>query len=167
MTDNNAASSGEFNADEFLAASFSNNFESKLELVPKGDYPGIIEKVDNARKISPNDSSKKPFGTVDVTFVLDAPEISAQLNREPLRMKMQMFLDLDASGKLDGGKNRNLALGRLQDACGVTAPWSWTDFVGKGPLTCKVDHEEDRRDNELPYEQRRRYERVVAVTKRR
>lgn len=149
-----------FDADLFLQSSFDTTPSDKLVLIPPGEYRGVIEKIDGARRITPNDPSKRPFGAIDITFALDAPEVSQQLNRSPLRAKYQLLLDLDAQGRIDGGMNRNVSLGRLLKAAGLQAPWQWSMFIGKGPFVCKVEHEPDKKNPD-----RGPYERITAVTK--
>lgn len=149
-----------FDADQFIQASFDTAPSDKLVLIPPGEYRGVIEKVDNARKVVPNDPQYRPFGSIDIHFMLDAPQVSAELNRSPLRARYQLNLDLDAQGRIDGGVNKNVALGKLMKACGISPPWQWSQFIGKGPLLCKLEHQPDKKNPD-----RGPYERIVAVTK--
>lgn len=148
-----------FDADAFLQSAQDSKFDTTYEMIPPGEYQGEITAVDNARKVAPPAGADwKAFGTVDVTVAVDAPEVAAKLNRNVLSVKYQMRLDLDDSGKLDGGKNRNIPLGRLMEATGVVPPWNWQQFIGKR-VTAIVYHEPDKKRDGVSYE------RIKAVTK--
>lgn len=148
----------EFNADEFLASAQEGTFSAQYEQIRPGEYQGTITKVDNGRQVTgSNDKGPWEITSIDVTVELDAPEEKARLNRNTLNVVYQMRLDMDGK-KLAGGTNKNVPLGKLMAATGVTPPWNWQQFIGKR-VTALVYLEPDKKREGVAYE------RIKAITK--
>lgn len=164
----NNESNNEFNPDEFVQDAINGAMSTKFELVPKGDYsPAFIDSIANARKIIPEDPSKRPFASVRIMVRIEAPEVAEAIGRDKIVVPYELLLDLDpATGKLDTRKGKNTKLGRLRELVGQNnenETWSFTMLKDTGPFTAKVDWQDDNRDKNLPPEERRVYDRVVAL----
>lgn len=160
----------EFNPDLFIQDAIEGEMSTKMELIPKGEYIGFIDSqkpINSVRLITPNDPSKQPFFAIAVNVILDAPEVSEAIGRSRLSVRYEILADRDPiTGTLHRGKGKNVKLGRLRELVGQNnpGPWSLGMLAGAGPLLCKVDYKEDNRDSQLPIEERRVYETIVAVT---
>lgn len=147
-----------FDSDAFLQSAQEGTFSAQYEQIRPGEYQGTITKVDNARKVSgTNDNGPWEINSIDVTVEVDSPEEKARLNRHTLNVVYQMRLDMDGK-KLAGGTNKNVPLGKLMAATGVTPPWNWQQFIGKR-VTALVYLEPDKKRDGVAYE------RIKAITK--
>lgn len=161
-----------FDADAFLQGEMDAALDTKLNLFPEGDYEGAtLKEIVRLRKITPKPKpdrpNPRPFAVADVLFSVPGLEAQAEeLGRSPeTTFRGELMFDLDAAGKMDAAKGRNIKLGQLRQMNGLNEPgarFAMTMLHGTGPYTVKLGHEEDNRDKDLPVDQRRKYERVVS-----
>lgn len=131
---------GAFDPSTFLDTPVSGVSSTKLEPIPDGEYPGIFKLADPPivewTKKDGSMSGLKLVGKV----VLDDPALKEKLGRQEVSVKYDIMLDLTDDGKLDMGKGKNVALGRLREATGLNQPgeaFSWRMLDGR-PVKAKV-----------------------------
>lgn len=107
-----------FNPDAFLASTTSDAGTTSFEPIPAGEYTAIIEDV-VAREVN---GKNGPRVVLDVTCLLQAPEVQAKLGREKLTVRSGIFLDTTSNGGLDMSKGKNIGLNKLRDAVGMNVP---------------------------------------------
>lgn len=125
-----------FNPDTFLSIEITGASEVKYTPVPVGEYQTFIDDIEltvwQDQKI------------LQVTHVLISEELKAKLGLEKPTVRQGIFLDLDeVTGALEFGPNKNVALGRLREACKQNDPkkkWNFNMLRGAGPLLIMVDH---------------------------
>ncbi len=102
-----------FDIDSFLSSS-ADAGSTKFEPIPAGDYTAIID-----------DAQLRAAGNgvvLDVTCLLQAPEVAQKLGRDKLSVRGGLFLDLTPSNQLDMGAGKNIRLNRLREAVGLNKP---------------------------------------------
>lgn len=107
-----------FDPDAFMASTTSDAGSTTFDPIPAGEYACIIDEV-KAREVNGRDG---PRVVVDVTCLLQAPDVAKQLGREKLSVRTGIFLDLTPNGGLDMAKGKNIGLNRLREACGLNSP---------------------------------------------
>jgi hypothetical protein len=109
------------------------------EPIPAGEYTALIDDV-NPRRVTYRDGPRGVHGTVlDVTFNLQDPELKARLGQEALSVRHGIFIDMTPDGAVDMSEGRNVELGQLRDALGMTGKgFSFDQLKGAGPL--RVPH---------------------------
>ena len=127
-----------FNPEEFLNQTVTASFSTKFDPVPEGEWPAVIDDGQNAIKIR-----TLPQGQVvaDVLWNIVDEQLKANLGKEKLVVRQSVFLDLNAEGKLDFGKEKNVQLGRIREALGqnfADRPWNIGMLKGAGPAKLKV-----------------------------
>jgi hypothetical protein len=142
----------DFDPDAFMASSTDEANAEHFDPIPEGEYPAIVKKVEVGQFQGKKDPSKT-YTSMNVTWVIDAPQIAESLGREELTSRQSVFLDINDSGNLDTGPNKNVGLGKLRAAVGQNQPgkpWSPAMLEGAGPCMVKVEHvirDEDTFDN--------------------
>lgn len=115
-----------FDAAAFLTQTqVADKLETQFSPIPAREYIGMITKFE--AKQQPNKENTGMYTIVDVFIAIDdaaAKEATGMAN--PV-VRDSMFLDIGPDGKLETGKNKNIALGRYLEACGVNGqpgnPW--------------------------------------------
>lgn len=148
--------------EKFASTPVSGEFATRAPLLPPGDYPAVIDDV-KLRKVTytPRNGNGEQQVTigVDVTCMLSGPEVEQVKGMSYVMLRYGFLLDLDQSGAVATGQNRNRKLGRLLEAVGLNGKeWRWADLRGR-PITVRVRHAQDREDPETIYEE------VTAIRK--
>ncbi len=136
-----------FDAELFLNQSVEGESETRYTPIPEGDYIAMIDEKLAMREI--NDSP-----VLDVTYVIDDEELRAKLDMERLTVRQSIFLDIDETGNIALGTNKNVKLGRLREALGQnTSGQTWNPgmLAGAGPLKIKVIQRPDTNDPTIIY----------------
>lgn len=138
-----------FDPNSFMAQTVDGELDTQVQLVPEGEYPAMIESIEAEKDFRHGivGEGKKTAGATwanfSPRFVLQAPEVAAELGREKVVVAHEgIFLDLDSTGNLDFSKGKNVNLGQLRDAVGQNkpGPWSFSNLSGAGPVMVKVSH---------------------------
>lgn len=110
-------SSSPFDEEAFLAATTEEEGSTTLTPIPAGDYRATIESV-KARPWTSKDGLKSGK-SIDIAFRVqdDTKEIENTIGRPPV-LTQGYFTELDASGRLDYSKGKNVNLMRVRAACG-------------------------------------------------
>lgn len=141
-----------FDPEAFLDSTTEGEMATNYEPVPEGDYSGVVKDV-KARKVDRNGAD--PLHILEVTWSLDAPDLAEKLNRQELTCRQSVFLDIGPNGGLEGGANKNVALGRLREALGQNngGAWSPSRLIGAGPAIVHVSHRQDKDDPSKKYDE--------------
>lgn len=124
-----------FDPDTFLNQEVTGSSEVKYTPVPIGEYQAY---VDDLEMSSYND---QPI--LQVTYAILNEELKASLGLEKPTVRDSIFLDMDPSGALAFGINKNVKLGRLREAVNQNDPkkkWNFNMLRGMGPVNIMVDH---------------------------
>ena len=151
----------DFNAEAFLASSYSEAFSTQDPEVPAAEYPGIIEKI-TPRQITPKDGGDTKL-LITIDWQIDDETVRGIVGRDKVIAQQKLWLDTEPNGTLSSGKGRNSQLGRLREALGQSKPgkpWSWSMLLGQ-VATIKVVS----RAGTEEYEGRYFYD-VTGVTKK-
>lgn len=85
----------------------------------------------------------------------------ARLQRDVVKVRCDVSLDLDSNGQLDVGPNKNVLLGQLRDALGQNTPgWTFGQLKGAGPVVGKVSHRADKNDPSKKYVEVKKFAKV-------
>lgn len=161
-----------FDPDTFMQQNIDQPLETEVKLVPEGEYQAMIADFDSKAfeqiefKYKKGDRAGDP-GTMtkfNCPFVITDSRLQEAIGRDQTTVTKQMILDLDTSGSLDFGINKNVALGQIRAAVGqnVAGPWSIGQLRGTGPVVVRVDHRSGKRDDGTEWK-RAEVTRVVAL----
>lgn len=134
-----------FDPDLFMSAEVSAPMETTYTPVPEGEYLGAIDDV-KIRKA-------KDSVICDVNWTIMDDALKASMNMDQITVRQSVFLDVEPSGALQLGPNKNVQLGRLRAALGQngSGPWSFSQLKGAGPVKLTVGIRPDKDDPEKKY----------------
>jgi hypothetical protein len=115
---------------------------TSLEPIPTGEYTAMISKVD-LRAVS---TKNGPGVVIDITYMLQAPDVAAKLSRASLTVRQGIFVDLTPAGGFDMSKGKNVELNRIRAAVGQDEAgkvWNPKMLEGAGPLMVNVELRSD------------------------
>lgn len=146
-----------FDPKSFLQQSVDGgNFETRTTPIPAGEYPASIESIDMEvyTKKGVSYAAKVRWSILD-------DNVKAALGLPKVTVRQTVFLDINESGQLEKGANKNIALGRIRAALGQenVTPWALALLIGAGPAKIKVTQRADDNDASIIYND------VGAVTK--
>lgn len=111
---------------------------------PEGEYPMYVKP--GSTKIVQGESDKGKWAMYTATAVVDDQAAREATNMENPTAKVRFFLDVNDSGALVKGTNRNVTLGKLLKATGQDRPgWSYAGIEGVN-FRGKVKHIADKKD---------------------
>lgn len=145
------ATSMAFDPDAFMNQTVDAPLESEYKLVPVAEYRAMIDDFTSEAiiqreftyKQGPKTGQPGVMTIFICPFILDAPQVAADLNRTKLVVTRDYILDIDENtGKLATGPNRNVPLGQLRKAVGQEATPNWVIPMlrNQGPVMVKVIH---------------------------
>lgn len=116
----------DFNPDTFMQEEQNVELDTEFTPIPEGEYSGIIKDVKA-------DTTPKGAALLAVTWLIDDEEVREHTGMPEPTCRQTVWLDLDASGHLAAGANKNVGLGKLRAALGQNdgSPWSPTMLVGQ------------------------------------
>jgi hypothetical protein len=132
MANENASA---FDPNVFLNQEIVGQSETKYTPVPTGEYKAYIDDLAT--------DSYQDTPILVVTYALLDDNLKAELGLEKPTVQDRIFLDMDGSGNLAFGKNKNVKLGRLREAVGLNDPkkkFNFNMLRGLGPLNVLVEH---------------------------
>lgn len=148
-----------FDPSLFMQQQVDKPLETEYKLVPTGEYEAMIDdfpaeavqKFDFEYKKGPNAGQPGSMYKFRCPFVLTGPaaeKAKQELNRDKVIVYKEVTLDIDESGGLDFGVNKNVELGRIRAGAkqNVDGPWSISKLRGAGPMMIKVTHRDWERD---------------------
>lgn len=146
-----------FDPDTFMQQTIDAPLETEYVMVPPGEYVATIddfssdafEQISFDYKKGPRAGTPGVMTKLTLPFVIQDETVKTEMQRDKVVVTKQLILDLDDSGGLDFGKNKNVELGRIRSAVGQNdgQPWSIAKLRGAGPVMVKIVHTAfDRRD---------------------
>ena len=116
----------DFNPDSFMTEEQSGTLDTSFTPIPPAEYTGIIKDV--LANTTPNGAPK-----LDVIWLIDDEGVREHTGMAEPTCKQTVWLDLNESGKLEMGANKNVGLGKLRDALGQNdgSPWSPSMLMGQ------------------------------------
>lgn len=146
-----------FDPNAFMQQTIDAPLEDELKLVDPGEYKAMIDDFDSSYveqiefeyKKGQRAGQQGSMTKFNCPFVIDSPEQQAKLNRDKIVVSKQIILDIDQTGNLDFGTNKNVPLGQIRTAVGQqqTKPWGLANLRGSGPVMVRVEHREGKRDD--------------------
>jgi len=145
----------DFDPDSFMTQTIDAPLDTERTLVPQGEY-----------KMSIGDFTRDAFETIEFTYkkgerageeghftkfncplIIDDEAVRKATSIDRPQIIFSCNLDLDESGQLAWGPNKNIDLGKLRHATGQNnaGPWSVSQLRGAGPFMGKVAHREGKR----------------------
>lgn len=139
-----------FDANSFMEQNFKTELDVRLTPVPEGEYIAQIIDV-KLREVQ----FRKIEGTgvgIDITWEITDDNVRRAMNMEHPQARQSFLLDLDADGRLDLGKNKNVRLGRVLSATGLNSKRGWSLPMLKFQTAfIKVEQRADDDDPEIVY----------------
>ena len=130
-----------FDSSKLLNTVFEDSFSTASIPVPEGEFVGFISKFE-IRTVG-----DKPV--LELTWKLDSHEVAEATGRDENTVRQTCWLDLTATGALDGSAGKNTQLGKVRDALGQNVsgkPWRIGDLQG-GVALVRVKHKTDADGN--------------------
>jgi len=141
-----------FDPASFLMQETSEQMDTQFILIPAGEYPALITKVEARQQQNPNDPAQL-WTILDVTYGIDDQAVREETGLPKPTIRQSIFLDLNEGGTLETGKGKNVNLGRLREATGLNQPgqaFSFGALLGQACIVA-VKHTPDKKDPEIVY----------------
>ena len=145
-----------FNPDLFEQTVIEQANETEYTPIPAAQYVAYIKDY-KVREVK-RDGDDSSF-VMDVFYSIQDAALKASLDQEEVIVKGNAWLDIDPSGSLAFGTNKNVQLGKLREAVLQNKsgePWSPTMLRGAGPVSISVTVDPSTKDGKV-------YNRVGAV----
>jgi hypothetical protein len=127
---------GNFNADAFMQTEVEGEFETEFTPIPEDEYRALIKDV--TAGTTPNKGT--PY--LEVTWIVDDDGVRELLGLDEPTVRQTIWLDVNESGSLEFGKNKNIGLGRLRDALGQNSGGAWGPSMLLGQVaTVNIKHD--------------------------
>lgn len=137
-----------FDPNAFMQSSFNGKLDTVIPALPEDDYRCIIDEVE-MREATVNNEARHILRLR--WKVVDDGKLAA-LQRTQASVNQDLWLDIDASGRLDEGEGKNVALGRVLEALNLNGqPWSPGQLKGMGPCICRFAQRPDKKNPENVY----------------
>lgn len=140
-----------FDPTSFLQQTMTDTaFATSRTPIPEGEYTAVIDDV-KAR------STNNGQILVDVSWNVIDEALRTKMGRtgdQKLFARQSVFLDLDANGKLLGGEDKNVDLGKIRKAVGQNiAGQAWGPLMlkGAGPATIRIKQKPNEDNPEEPF----------------
>jgi hypothetical protein len=140
-----------FDPSLFMQETIDVPLDTEFKQVPPGEYKAMVgdftseafKQYEFEYKRGPRQGQPGTMTKFGCPFVLDAPQVAADLNREKVLAYKDYILDIDDGGRIETGINKNVELGQLRAAAGQKdrTPWSIGMLANSGPLMVRVVHE--------------------------
>lgn len=114
-----------FDPEMFLNTQTEDANETQFQPIPENEYTAVID------DLKPRVVNDKPV--LDVVWAIDDEGVKAETGLDKPTVRQTIWLDVDSSGNLEAGKNKNISLGRLRDALKQNEPgkpWSPQMLLG-------------------------------------
>lgn len=148
-----------FDASALIQAVVDTKMAEQRPLVPVGEYTAVTAEIEPTQfrimssdkfEASKNGCDKNAKRLLlDLPWIIDSPELSAQTGRSKMYVRQSIFLDVTPDSDLDAGRfslqsgpEYNLGLGRLRKVFNQNEdgkPWSFSMLGGK-PARITVNH---------------------------
>lgn len=135
----------DFNPDTFMTEQQEVENATVFTPVPEDEYDAVISDV-----VAETAGNGSPV--LNVTWLIDSQEARDFTGMEEPTVRQTIWLDLDANGKLEGGANKNVGLGKLRSALGQNdgSPWSPSMLMGQ-PGRVVIKHNPSNKGDGVVY----------------
>ena len=144
-----------FDADAFLDSAVQGEMSTSITPCPEGDFMGIIvdDFGDNERTFQEVETKDGPRIIMRVPWKITSPEVIAQLGRDNVIVRQDIWLDFTPEGGLDIAEGKNTQLGALREALGQNSESAWSprNLRGAGPALVHVEHRPNDKNPDAPY----------------
>lgn len=135
-----------FDPNSFMQSSFNGKLDTVIPALPEDDYRAIIDDVTH-RSVDTKNGEERHILRLRWKITDDGK--LAAINRTSASVNQDLWLDIDASGKLDEGEGKNVGLGRVLDALNLNGqPWSPGMLKGMGPCIIRITQRPDQKNPE-------------------
>lgn len=110
---------GVFDPDTFMNMTTEEADETTFRPIPEGSYNAVISKLDFR--------TPKGNSIIDITWSIDDEAVRQETGMDDPKVRQSIFLDINSSGGLERGPNKNVQLGKLRAALNQNnpgQPWS-------------------------------------------
>lgn len=115
-----------FDPDLFMNSETTDANDTSFVPVPEGEFTAAIESVE------PRKAGDKPV--LEVKWAIDDQGVRDATGMQKPTVRQTIWLDVTEAGGLDGGKGKNIGLGKLREAVGQNKPgqrWAPGMLVGQ------------------------------------
>lgn len=150
----------QFNPEVFLNQQQSKTLDSSFTSIPAGEYEAVVDKVEAGV------TSKKgaPYLRVHFKLIGDGAEtLKTQYGFRDPKINQMFMLDLDDSGSLEDGPNKNVRLGQLReilDQNRAGQPWAPRNLEGAGPVRIQTGLRADDQNPDVQYAEIKSFARI-------
>lgn len=150
-----------FDTSTFLNQTVDEPLATQTKPVPEGEYLAMVDSFGDTPVREVN-TKNGPRLILRVPYLIQDEGLKATLQKDPIRVFQDLWLDVDDSGRLLTGGEYNVRLGQLRAAVGQngSGPWTPARLAGAGPVRIKVTHRADEKNPEVKYTE---VSRVVAA----
>jgi hypothetical protein len=120
--------------------------------IPEGDYKARIDSLEIVSiSINKGQNAGKEMPQAVILWEILDEGLTAQLGRTP-KVRQQAWLDLDATGNLDTGPDKNVRLGQIREALGLNgAGFRLGQLKGSLPCLIHVTQRPNEQNPDAPY----------------
>jgi hypothetical protein len=147
-----------FDPTVFLQQTVTAPMATRITLAPEGEWIAVISTAvpidqwfGEAEWKDKNTGAQRSQPTCKIPFEITDESAKLLIKREKIIVSYDMFIDLDANGRLDTGEDKNVRLGALRAALNQNNDPTWTfqQLFGAGPLIVKIRHKLDEKRGEV------------------
>lgn len=139
-----------FNPETFLETAFDGELSTAVIPIPAGEHQAQVDDVLKPRQTEVNGEQR---WVMDVVWAVIDEDVKKITGRDKPTVRQGCFLDLTASGGIDGSDGKNLTLGKVREALGQNKKgqkWNPRMMVG-GMAKIKIKHNPNPNDPNSPY----------------
>lgn len=157
-----------FDATSFLSEAIEGANSTEIFRLPVGfETQGTVSdvSVNGGYSDKMNDGAGGHWASLKIKWEITDEEALSIVKRDKCIVKQDLFLDLDAEGKISISDGANVLLGRLRAALNQNDPstaWAPTYMIGQSARLV-IGDEMDSRDENKPADKQRFYNTVTAV----
>lgn len=122
-----------------------------FDLPPEGDCKFMIDA--DPKQLTPkeikwdDDKGSHTAYQLELTCIALDDKVKSAVGRDKVTIPLPVGLDLDVNGRLEVGRNKNVALGALREALNQNTPgWTPDKLLGAGPFMGKIWHRPNKKD---------------------
>lgn len=141
-----------FDKDTFLSTEIKGASETKYTPVPINEYGGTY--IDDLGTATFKDNNGVEQPQLIITWAIPDEALAKSLGLEKVTVVDRVFLDVDPSGALLFGPNKNVKLGQIREALNLNdpkKPFNLNMLRGAGPARLKIGHRFNKQTGEGPF----------------
>lgn len=138
-----------FDPEAFMNETTEEANDTTIVPIPAGTYQAQIEKIE-PRSVTVKDEER---AILSVTYSILDDGVKAELGRDKVTIRQDIWLDTTPEGRLDFSKGKNVGLGKLRAACGLNEAgkaFSPNQLQGN-VVSITTGHRPDKNDPTIKY----------------